>query len=49
MGAGTAGLTAAHQLISAGVDTCVLEAAPRVGGRMATEDVDGFRLDHTGP
>ncbi|AWL38011.1 MULTISPECIES: FAD-dependent oxidoreductase [Streptomyces] len=49
IGAGTAGLTAAHQLISAGVDTCVLEAAPRVGGRMATEDMDGFRLDRTGP
>ncbi|WP_234433302.1 NAD(P)/FAD-dependent oxidoreductase [Streptomyces sp. NRRL WC-3549] len=48
IGAGIAGLTAAHQLISAGVETCVLEAAPRVGGRMATEDLDGFRLDHTG-
>ncbi|GGZ26685.1 FAD-dependent oxidoreductase [Streptomyces nitrosporeus] len=49
IGAGIAGLTAAHQLISAGVDTCVLEAAPRVGGRMATDETDGFRLDRTGP
>uniref|UniRef100_A0AAU3H0G1 FAD-dependent oxidoreductase n=1 Tax=Streptomyces sp. NBC_01401 TaxID=2903854 RepID=A0AAU3H0G1_9ACTN len=49
IGAGTAGLSAAHQLIGAGVDVSVLEAAPQVGGRMATQDVDGFRLDHLGP
>lgn len=49
IGAGTAGLTAAHQLISAGVDVSVLEAAPHVGGRMATHDIDGFRLDRLGP
>ncbi|MEU0298474.1 NAD(P)/FAD-dependent oxidoreductase [Streptomyces sp. NPDC006175] len=49
IGAGIAGLSAAHQLIGAGVGVSVLEAAPRVGGRMATHDVDGFRLDHLGP
>ncbi|MEU8709068.1 NAD(P)/FAD-dependent oxidoreductase [Streptomyces sp. NPDC048565] len=49
IGAGIAGLSAAHQLIGAGVDVSVLEAAPQVGGRMATQDVDGFRLDHLGP
>ncbi|MFJ8884387.1 NAD(P)/FAD-dependent oxidoreductase [Streptomyces sp. NPDC102402] len=49
IGAGIAGLSAAHQLIGAGVDVSVLEAAPQVGGRMATHDMDGFRLDHLSP
>ncbi|MEU2283985.1 NAD(P)/FAD-dependent oxidoreductase [Streptomyces sp. NPDC013178] len=48
VGAGIAGLSAAHRLSSAGVTTAVLEAAPCVGGRMATEKVDGFRLDRIG-
>ncbi|MER6997830.1 NAD(P)/FAD-dependent oxidoreductase [Streptomyces sp. NPDC000410] len=48
VGAGVAGLSAAHQLTSAGVTVTVLEAAPGVGGRMATELVDGFRLDRIG-
>lgn len=48
VGAGVAGLAAAHRLTSAGVTTVVLEAAPYVGGRMATEKVDGFRLDRIG-
>lgn len=48
VGAGVAGLSAAHQLTSAGVTTVVLEAAPYVGGRMSTEKVDGFRLDRIG-
>ncbi|WP_189714292.1 NAD(P)/FAD-dependent oxidoreductase [Streptomyces phaeofaciens] len=48
VGAGVAGLSAAHRLISAGVTTAVLEAAPYVGGRMSTEKVDGFRLDRIG-
>ncbi len=48
VGAGVAGLSAAHRLISAGVTTVVLEAAPYVGGRMSTEKVDGFRLDRIG-
>ncbi|WP_329351105.1 FAD-dependent oxidoreductase [Streptomyces sp. NBC_01261] len=48
VGAGVAGLAAAHRLISAGVTTAVLEAAPYVGGRMSTEKVDGFRLDRIG-
>ncbi|MFB4425061.1 NAD(P)/FAD-dependent oxidoreductase [Streptomyces sp. QL37] len=49
IGAGIAGLSAAHRLIGAGVGVSVLEAAPRVGGRMATHDMDGFRLDQLGP
>ncbi|MBT2410178.1 FAD-dependent oxidoreductase [Streptomyces sp. ISL-12] len=48
VGAGVAGLAAAHRLTSQGVSTVVLEAAPVTGGRMATEKVDGFRLDRIG-
>ncbi|GAA4009804.1 NAD(P)/FAD-dependent oxidoreductase [Streptomyces marokkonensis] len=48
VGAGIAGLAAAHRLTSAGVTVTVLEAAHGVGGRMATEKVDGFRLDRIG-
>ncbi|MFR9797152.1 NAD(P)/FAD-dependent oxidoreductase [Streptomyces sp. MS06] len=48
VGAGIAGLSAALRLTSAGVTTAVLEAAPCAGGRMATEKVDGFRLDRIG-
>ncbi|MCF2125216.1 FAD-dependent oxidoreductase [Strepomyces sp. STD 3.1] len=48
VGAGIAGLAAALRLTSAGVTTTVLEAAHAVGGRQATEKVDGFRLDRIG-
>ncbi|MER5773541.1 FAD-dependent oxidoreductase [Streptomyces sp. NPDC002039] len=48
VGAGVSGLAAAHHLIAAGVTVTVLEAANDPGGRMATESVDGFRLDRTG-
>ncbi|MFJ8105480.1 NAD(P)/FAD-dependent oxidoreductase [Streptomyces sp. NPDC096132] len=48
VGAGVAGLSAAHRLTSAGITTAVLEAAHGVGGRMSTEKVDGFRLDRIG-
>ncbi|MEV6673318.1 NAD(P)/FAD-dependent oxidoreductase [Streptomyces sp. NPDC051162] len=47
VGAGLAGLSAAHRLTAAGVTVTVLEAAPYVGGRMTTGQVDGFRLDRT--
>ncbi|MEU8622148.1 NAD(P)/FAD-dependent oxidoreductase [Streptomyces sp. NPDC048623] len=49
VGAGIAGLATAHQLAGAGLSVTVLEAAPHVGGRMATDTVDGFRLDRLGP
>lgn len=49
VGAGVAGLAAAHHLTRAGLDVTVLEAAPAAGGRMSTEKVDGFRLDRTAP
>ncbi|MGH3094611.1 MAG: NAD(P)/FAD-dependent oxidoreductase [Streptosporangiales bacterium] len=45
IGAGLAGLAAARRLADAGVDVCVLEAADEVGGRVATDLVDGLVLD----
>ncbi|WP_411078687.1 FAD-dependent oxidoreductase [Streptomyces sp. cmx-18-6] len=49
IGAGIAGLSAAHRLTAAGIGVSVLEAAPRAGGRLVTHEVDGFRLDRFGP
>jgi len=45
IGAGLAGLTCARRLHERGVDVQVLEASDRVGGRVRTETVDGFRVD----
>lgn len=45
VGGGMAGLACAHYLQAAGVDWLLLESGARVGGRVATDDVDGFRLD----
>ncbi|MGX2997657.1 NAD(P)/FAD-dependent oxidoreductase [Streptomyces sp. JNUCC 64] len=45
VGAGVAGLTAARRLTRAGIPTVVLEATDRPGGRMSTDEVDGFLLD----
>ncbi len=45
VGGGLAGLIAARTLTGAGVDTLLVEAADRVGGRVAPDVVDGFRLD----
>ena len=46
VGAGLAGLTAAKCLIDAGLDVVVFEADQRPGGRLKTDRVDGFLLDH---
>lgn len=45
IGAGLAGLVAARTLIRAGLGVVIVESADRVGGRVATDVVDGFRLD----
>lgn len=45
VGAGVAGLAAAHHVAEAGFDVLIVEADERVGGRIQTDEVDGFRLD----
>lgn len=45
IGAGLAGLSAALTLQDAGVEVEVHESSDRVGGRVATDLIDGFRLD----
>lgn len=45
VGAGLAGLAAARSLTDAGLDVHVLESSDGVGGRVRTDEVDGFRLD----
>jgi len=45
VGAGLAGLSCAHRLHAAGRSFVICEAADRVGGRVATDLCEGFRLD----
>ena len=45
VGAGLAGLACARALKRAGVSFLIVEAADSVGGRIRTDEVDGFRLD----
>ena len=45
VGGGAAGLAAARQLTAAGAQVLLLEAGPRLGGRIVTDTIDGFRLD----
>jgi phytoene dehydrogenase-like protein len=46
IGAGIAGLSAAIYLHRKGYNVQILEASDRAGGRIKTDIVDGFRLDH---
>ncbi|MBT5901196.1 MAG: FAD-dependent oxidoreductase [Opitutaceae bacterium] len=45
VGAGLAGLTCARQLQESGIPFKIFEAGDDVGGRVRTDDVDGFLLD----
>jgi protoporphyrinogen oxidase len=45
IGAGLAGLSAAITLQDAGCEVEVFESSDRVGGRVATDIIDGYRLD----
>lgn len=45
VGGGLAGLAAARRLDRAGVNWLLVEAADRIGGRVTTDVVDGWRLD----
>jgi phytoene dehydrogenase-like protein len=45
VGAGLSGLTAARLLTSNGVPCLVLDSADRIGGRVKTDEMDGFILD----
>lgn len=45
VGAGIAGLVCARRLEQAGVNILLLDSGNAPGGRMRTDDVDGFRLD----
>lgn len=46
VGAGIAGLVAARQLDSSGVDVLVVDKGRSVGGRLATRRIGGATLDH---
>jgi phytoene dehydrogenase-like protein len=45
IGAGIAGLTCAKYLKDKGVEALVLEASDGVGGRVRTDEINGFKLD----
>ncbi|WP_280879549.1 protoporphyrinogen oxidase [Streptomyces pseudovenezuelae] len=45
IGAGIAGLTAAHRLLERGVRVTVLEASDRVGGKLLPGEIAGARVD----
>lgn len=46
IGGGITGLAAAHTLTSAGAEVVLLEAGPRLGGKVATSRLDGLIIEH---
>lgn len=46
VGAGLAGLSCARRLMEANIPFLVLEASQRIGGRLKTDYLDGFILNH---
>jgi len=46
VGAGMAGLACARALVAAGREPLILERSHAIGGRVRTDAVDGFLLDH---
>ena len=46
VGGGLSGLTAARKLQELNIDFTLLEASDRIGGRIKTDVIDGFRLDY---
>ena len=46
IGAGVAGLTAARVLNSKGLSFKIIEAKDSIGGKLQTDEQDGFLLDH---
>ena len=46
IGAGVAGLVAAKVLEEQGFYPTIIEGTDRVGGRVKTDTVDGYQLDH---
>ena len=46
IGAGVSGLIAAYNLENKGVRPIIIESTDRVGGRLKTDFIDGFQLDH---
>ena len=46
IGSGLAGLSAALTIQSAGYEVEVFESSSKIGGRVASDYIDGFTLDH---
>lgn len=46
IGAGLTGLRAAHRLSEAGLSVLVFERSGHIGGRMATHEASGYKIDH---
>lgn len=46
IGAGVSGLVAAIELEKSGFSPIILEGSDSIGGRVKTDEVDGFRFDH---